>query len=249
MFSIKNMLSFLMLFSVLLAACSSIAPAAEIGETEPAAEVMMDQEQESNMQGDQDSSMASEDSMMESKNDPMEEKDMSEENKDTSMEDKDAVMADKAMVEMPAWHKARLLNVKTGETFVISDLSGKVILVETMATWCSNCLKQQQQVKSLHDLLGNRDDFISLGISVDVNEEPEALSQYTQEYGFDWLYTIASTDVAREISTLYGDQFLNPPSTPMLIIDRHGEVHVLPFGIKDAQSLYEVLQPFLESGM
>ncbi|MCK7526838.1 MAG: hypothetical protein MZV64_59190 [Ignavibacteriales bacterium] len=35
-------------------------------------------------------------------------------------------------------------------------------------------------------------------------------------------------DVSREIASLYGDQFLNPPSTPMLIIDRKGVAHPLP---------------------
>ena len=33
------------------------------------------------------------------------------------------------------------------------------------------------------------------------------------------------------------------------IIDRDGEVHPLPFGIKDADSLLEALQPYLEAGM
>jgi hypothetical protein len=55
--------------------------------------------------------------------------------------------------------------------------------------------------------------------------------------------------VAREIGQLYGDQFLNPPSTPMLIVDRHGEVHLLPFGRKSADDLQEALAPFLNDGM
>ena len=50
-----------------------------------------------------------------------------------------------------------------------------------------------------------------------------------------------------EISALYGAQYLNPPSTPMLIIDKNGEVHTLPFGIKSAEDLQSALIPFLES--
>ena len=60
---------------------------------------------------------------------------------------------------------------------------------------------------------------------------------------------MASADVAREIASLYGDQFLNPPSTPILIIDRHGVAHALPFGIKSADDLAKAIQPYLDEGM
>ena len=59
-----------------------------------------------------------------------------------------------AMMEAPAWYSASLTDASTGQAFTINDFKGKVVLVETMAIWCSNCLKQQGQVKALHDLLG-----------------------------------------------------------------------------------------------
>ena len=129
------------------------------------------------------------------------------------------------------------------------DFKGKVVLVETLAMWCSNCLKQQQQVSSLHDLVGDRDDFVSLGLDIDPNENAEALKSYISNNGFSWVYAVAPTEVSREIAQLYGDQFLNPPSTPMFIIDRDGEVHPLPFGIKQAEDLLEALQPFFDAEM
>jgi hypothetical protein len=115
--------------------------------------------------------------------------------------------------------------------------------------WCSNCMKQQQQVKALHVLLGERDDFVSVGLDIDLNENQDDLKNYISANGFDWIYAVAPAEVAREIGQTYGDLFLNPPSTPMFIIDRKGEVHLLPFGIKSAQSLLEALQPFLDEGM
>ena len=154
-----------------------------------------------------------------------------------------------AMMEAPAWFGAALTNVNTGETFTINDFKGKVVLVETMAVWCSNCLKQQGQVKTLHEQLGMRDDFISVGLDIDLNENADQLKSFTSGQGFDWYYTVASADVAREIASLYGDQFLNPPSTPILIIDRHGVAHPLPFGIKNADDLAKAIQPYLDEGM
>jgi hypothetical protein len=158
-------------------------------------------------------------------------------------------MSEDGMMDAPAWYAVSLTNVNTGEAFMINDLKGKVVLVETMAVWCTNCFKQQTQVKALHESLGMRDDFVSLGLDIDSNEDAAKLQGFVEQNGFDWMYAVAPTEVSREFSSLYGAQFLNPPSTPMLIIDRHGEVHPLPFGIKSADDLMQALQPFLDEAM
>lgn len=153
------------------------------------------------------------------------------------------------MMESPAWFSMALTDVHTGQVFTIQDFEGKVVLVETMAVWCSNCLQQQTQVKALHGQIGERDDFISIGFDIDPNEDIAKLKDFVDGQGFDWLYSVSPADVSREIASLYGDQFLNPPSTPMLLIDRHGVVHPLPFGIKSADELLKFIQPFLDESM
>jgi peroxiredoxin len=176
---------------------------------------------------------------------------MMERTPDKMMATPDAMMdkTPESMMEMPGWFGASLTNAATGESFKIQDLKGKVVLVETLAMWCPTCLRQQKEVKALHELLGKRDDFQSVGIGVDINESLAALKDYTAKNGFDWLYTVASADLAREIGERYGQQFLNPPSAPMLIIDRHGEAHPLPFGVKSAADLQKALEPFLNGTM
>ena len=162
-------------------------------------------------------------------------------------EDMDAESSEMSEVSMdtPAWFGVPLTDVRSGEQYTINDFNGDVVLVETLAIWCSNCLKQQKEVKELHSLLGERDDFVSLGLDIDLNDTSEELLAYTNGYGFDWNYAVATPEVAREIGELYGTQFLNPPSTPMLSIDKTGQVHTLPFGIKRAAELMEQLEPFL----
>ena len=161
----------------------------------------------------------------------------------TAAEDAPEVMAD-----LPAWFSAELTDVKTRQTFSIADFKDQVVLVETMAIWCSNCLRQQKEVKALHEALGQRDGWVTVVLDVDPNEKPENLEDYTTRHGFDWVYAVAPRDVAREIGRLYGDQFLNPPSTPMLIIDHLGRAHPLPFGHKNVESLQEELESFLGEG-
>ena len=157
---------------------------------------------------------------------------------------------DAAMMESPAWFATSLKDVRSGESFSINEFNGKVVLVETMAVWCTTCYQQQNQIRALHDAMGMRDDFVSLSLDIDPNEDEAALTSYTQKNSvFDWRYAIAGADVAREIGKTFGDQFLNPPSAPIFVVDRHGVGHALPFGIKSADDLMKALQPFLDETM
>jgi len=156
---------------------------------------------------------------------------------------------DKDAMAAPAWFNVMLSDVNTGKGFQVADFKGKVVLVETMAVWCTTCLQQQGQIQSLHGLLGKRDDLVSLSLDIDPNENGNILKTYLDSRGFDWRCAVAPADVAREIGLLYGDQFLNPPSAPMFVIDRQGAVHTLPFGVKSAQDLKAAVDTFLQQGM
>ena len=230
----NTLLSLVLLLAVLLTACGSA--------TTP--DVTMDKTESM-----PDMSMTDEPMMADNHEDAL-----AEPTQDTTMNDAipapDTMMDEPAgMMEAPDWFGASLTDARTGQAFSINDFQGKVVLVETMAIWCTNCLKQQGQVKALHEQLGARDDFVSIGLDIDPNEKIDALKVYVENKGFDWLYAVPTKDVSREIASLYGDQFLNPPSTPIVVIDRHGEAHPLPFGIKSADDLMQAIQPFLDESL
>ena len=235
----NTLLSLVLLLAVFLTACGgAAAPDAMMEEKDSMAEEPMTEEKHDDSMDEMEKSDEMEDDMMD--DDMSESEDMGEEKADD--------MADE-MMEAPAWFGATLTDARTGQTFSVNDFKGKVVLVETMAMWCSNCLKQQNQVKALHDALGERDDFVSIGLDIDPNENADALKGYVEKQGFDWYYAVSPVDVSREIASLYGDQFLNPPSTPIVVIDRKGEAHLLTFGIKSADELMQVIQPFLDESM
>jgi thiol-disulfide isomerase/thioredoxin len=239
----KKLSGILLVFVLLLAACQSTAPTHETMMVKEPTAVSMDEKSSDSMVKAEPTSEtmmeetpmaenSAQDTMATEQSEPMSNEDMQE-----------------AAMDAPSWFNVSLTQASTSESFMITDFKGKVVLVETLAQWCSNCRKQQQQVIELHKLLGVRDDFVSLGLDIDPNEDIASLKAYTEKNGFTWTYTVAPAEVSNEIGNLYGDQFLNPPSTPMLIIDRHGEVHLLPFGIKSAQDLLAALQPYLDAGM
>jgi thiol-disulfide isomerase/thioredoxin len=146
----------------------------------------------------------------------------------------------------PDWFNIELTDVQTDKTFAMKDYAGKVVLVETMAIWCPNCVIQATQVRNLHDVLGNPEDLISVSLDVDVNEDNASLKEYASSYRFDWHFAVAPLLVARALGNLYSAEYLNPPLSPMLIIDRDGNVHQLEYGIKDAEALQKIVEPYLK---
>ena len=145
----------------------------------------------------------------------------------------------------PDWFDMELTDAQTGGTFTMNDYAGKVVLIETMAIWCPNCIVQATQVKKLHEALGNPDDLISVSLDVDVNEDQASLKEYASSYPFGWHFAVAPLGVARALGNLYSAEYLNPPLSPMLIIDRNGSVHELEYGIKDAETLQKAVEPYL----
>ena len=119
------------------------------------------------------------------------------------------------------------------------------MLLETMAIWCPNCTVQATQMRKLHEALGEPDDLISVSLDVDVNEDAASLKEYASSYQFNWHFAIAPLGVARALGNLYSAEYLNPPLAPMLIIDRDGNVHQLKYGIKDAETLQKIIEPYL----
>ncbi len=141
-----------------------------------------------------------------------------------------------AVVLDQAWATADLVDAATGETFRIADHAGKVILVETMAIWCSNCRSQQRDVQEALSRLP-ADSVVFVVLDVDPNEDTASLASYREQQGFSGRYAVAGKDVARALADEFGDQFLNPPSTPMLIIGTDGTVTRTDFGHKSPNEI------------
>jgi len=146
---------------------------------------------------------------------------------------------------MPDWFSIEMTDVQTGNVFTMNDYAGKVVLLETMAIWCPSCAIQATQVAKLHEALGNPEDLISVTLDVDSHEDDAALKEYASSYRFDWHFAVAPLLVERALGNLYSAEYLNPPLSPMLIIDRAGNVHQLDYGIKDAETLQKIVEPYL----
>lgn len=231
----------------------------EMMEDDKADEAMMDDDKTSNQMTDKDD--ASEEMMDDDKasdettdddkaNEETMDKDMAD---DQTMDDaSEATMDDDKTdqaVEVPDWFNVELTDVNTGETFRIADYQGKVILIETMAVWCPTCARQAKEIQTVHEMLGERDDFVSVTLDVDPNETEDILKEYTEQNGFDWKYAVSPHEVNRALGNLYSAQYLNPPVSPLLVIDQQGRVYGLPFGtVKKASNLKPTIEAYLNGG-
>lgn len=140
-----------------------------------------------------------------------------------------------------AWAVAPLTDVATGETFRIADLAGSVVIIEPMAIWCSNCRAQQRDVQDALAQLPT-DKVVYVVLDVDPNEDAASLAEYQAANGFTGRYAIAGDDVARALAADFGDQFLNPPSTPMVIVGTDGTVTRTEYGHKDTDEVIALAQ-------
>ena len=140
-----------------------------------------------------------------------------------------------------AWATAELTDVRNGTTFRIADLvaSDKVVFIETMAIWCSNCRAQQRDVvKALAGLDPAR--VVWIGIDVEASESASDLADYSRSLGFDWPYVIGDQGFLRALAAEFGDQVLSPPATPIAVIGTDGTVTLAEFGHKSVDRIKEL---------
>ncbi len=151
------------------------------------------------------------------------------------------------MAEMtggPEWLALPLTNARTGETFTLADFSGKTLFVETMATWCSNCRRQLQNVSAAKGQLG--DDVVFVALSVETNVSDAELARYADDEGFDWLFAVATPELLQILADEYGRTIVNPPSTPHFIVRPDGSTTDLVTGIDSPETLVNDLMAAMQ---
>jgi len=103
-----------------------------------------------------------------------------------------------------------------GTPMSLSDLRGKVVLLNLWATWCPPCAAEMPELNALYRRYGNAKDFVVVG--VDLQEGPEAVADFAQRNNITFpLLLDRDGRVTRED---YGIRTL-PAS---VIIDREGRI-------------------------
>lgn len=83
-----------------------------------------------------------------------------------------------------------------GRTWRLSDLKGKVTLLDFWATWCGSCRGELPYIQKLYDRLKGRSDLQVLTINVDDN--PALIEGYLKETNFTFPI-LPAKDLAEKI--------------------------------------------------
>jgi thiol-disulfide isomerase/thioredoxin len=146
-------------------------------------------------------------------------------------------------VDRPDWHRLELTDARTGETFTLEDFAGQTVYVEPMATWCSNCRRQLENLSEAQAQLVEAEDdsVVFLALSVETNLEADDLAAYADDLEFDFDFAVMSEEMLVALVDEFGRAAANPPSTPHFIIRADGSYTELTTGFKDAEAILESL--------
>ena len=105
----------------------------------------------------------------------------------------------------------------------LKDFSGRFVLLNFWATWCSPCLKEMPDFEEVYQQIGQEKLVV---LAIGMGEDTLKISKFTEKYGFS--YPLVA-DPKMEITNLYGVK--NIPVT--YLIDPEGLVLGRALGIRD----------------
>src|SRR5499425_2532968 len=113
-----------------------------------------------------------------------------------------------------------------GKASHLSDLRGKVVVLNYWATWCPPCVEETPSLVQLNKRISSRNGVV-LGVSVDDDET--AYRKFIQDHGVNYL---VSRDPSKKSAQEYGTVMY--PET--YIIDRRGKIARKVIGPQDWNS-------------
>jgi cytochrome c-type biogenesis protein len=109
---------------------------------------------------------------------------------------------------------------ETGDSLTLSDLRGKVLLLNFWATWCGPCRVEMPAFEQAYTARGDEGFTV---VAVNVEESAEAIEGFRDEYGLTFPLAL---DEQGAVNRLYG--VTSYPST--FVIDREGVIRARYFG-------------------
>jgi peroxiredoxin len=96
----------------------------------------------------------------------------------------------------------------------LTDLKGKVVILNFWATWCPPCIEETPALNRLQKYVESRNALV-LGVSID--EDPAAYEKFLKDYG---IVFPTFREPTRRLALDYG----TPVFPDTYVIDRHGKI-------------------------
>ena len=134
-------------------------------------------------------------------------------------------------VAQPLPHGVADARIQTleGDTFSLSDYSGKIVVLDVWATWCAPCREEVPHLVRLKEELGARGVEV-IGLSVeDPTRAADAVRDFAREYRINYRLGWADSDAAWFSSLTRGEESI--PQT--FVIGRDGRLYLQHSGYND----------------
>ena len=90
------------------------------------------------------------------------------------------------------------LETLEGEAYTLSEMSGKVVLLDVGASWCGPCIQAMHDVKIIYERFNKADDVVVWGVNS--GEAPHQVRKFLDEHQPPWPMLL---DPHREVSKAY----------------------------------------------
>lgn len=138
------------------------------------------------------------------------------------------------------WMDIELKDVRSGETFRISDFEGRPVLLESFAVWCPTCLAQQWEIEKLRISQGEA--IVHISLDTDPNEDEARIREHLETHGFDWLFAVSPIELTNALIDEFGLGIVNAPGAPVVLICEDGSARFLRSGVKSDTGLLEEVE-------
>ncbi|MDE5863326.1 MAG: TlpA family protein disulfide reductase [Lachnospiraceae bacterium] len=125
-----------------------------------------------------------------------------------------------------------------GGTFVLSEYSGKVVLLNFWATWCGPCVREMPAFEKLHSDYG--EDVVIL--AVNCMEDKDTVSQFISDNGYTF-------PIAYDLEGTASMKYPSDGIPYTLVIDKEGIVRNVYLGARDADEQYEEYKSAIEAAL
>jgi cytochrome c biogenesis protein CcmG/thiol:disulfide interchange protein DsbE len=123
------------------------------------------------------------------------------------------------------------LTTTSGETFKLSDLRGKPVVLNFWATWCPPCRAELPELQAASQSLGSQVAFVG----IDQAEAPDQVRAFAEKLGITYAIPL---DESADASRLYAVRSL--PTT--FFIDRAGIIRQIQVGPVTEATLAQLLK-------